>query len=104
MPSQPANAFFATMTDLTPYLTAGNDWITPCAEQMGWGALAAYYNRVFLRLLRMPKDSHLRVTDIVRPDNYELFLHCVCAAIRELEGMGEGTYYIEDRGRLILKR
>ena len=33
------------------------------------------------------------VTDIVRPDNYELFLHCACTAIRELEHMDEGTYY-----------
>ena len=92
------------MTDLTPYLTDSNDWITPCAEQMGWDALAAYYNRVFLRLLRMHKGSHLVVTDIVRPDNYKLFLHCVCTAIRELENIGEGSYYIEDRGKLILKR
>lgn len=92
------------MTDLTPYLTDSNDWIAPCAESMGWDSLAAYYNRVFLRLLQMPAGSHLVVTDIVRPDNYELFLHCACTAIRELEHMGEGTYYIEDRGKLILKR
>lgn len=97
-------AFFAHMTDLTPYLTNSNKWIAPCAEVMGWDALGTYYNRVFLRLLQMPRGGCLIVTDIVRPDNYELFMHCVCTAIHELEGMNEGNFYIEDRGNLILKR
>lgn len=92
------------MTNLTPYLTDSNDWITPFAERIGWDNLSAYYNRVFLRLMQIPRDGHLRVTDIVCPDNYRLFMHCACTAIRELEHMGLGTYYIEDRGQLILKR
>ena len=104
MPTQSVTASFAAMNDLTPYLTDSNDWIAPCAESMGWDALAAYYNRVFLRLLQMPKGGHLVVTKIVSPDNYKLFLHCVCTAIRELEHMGEDSYYIEDKGKLILKR
>lgn len=105
MPRLPATAYFAAMTDLTPYLTGSTDWIAPCAESMGWDALAAYYDRVFMLLLRMPEGSHLAVTDIVRPDNYELFLHCACLAIGELRRIEPwSTYDIEDRGKLILKR
>ena len=93
------------MTDLTPYLTGSTSWIAPCAESMGWDALTAYYDRVFLLLLRMPAGSHLVVTDVVRPDNYGLFLHCAILAIGELQHVDPwATYDIEDKGRLILKR
>lgn len=93
------------MLDLTPYLTCSTSWIAPCAERMGWDALAAYYDRVFLLLLQMPAGSHLAVTDVVRPDNYGLFLRCACLAIGELRHVDPwATYDIEDRGTLILKR
>ena len=93
------------MLDLTPYLTCSTSWIAPCAERMGWDALAAYYDRVFLLLLQMERGEELHVAREVRPANRPLFLRCACLAIGELRRIEPwSTYYIEDRGRLILKR
>ena len=77
------------------------------AAQIGWHELTDYYNQVFLYLMEMKTGSQFRVTDRVRPENYELFLHCACTAIRELEYMNMGVYYIEyieGYGTVILKR
>ena len=95
---------FAAMEDLTQYLAPNDGWIATAAAEMGWDALAAYYNRVFLRLMQMPPGGSLDVAASVRPANYRLFLHCACTAIRELERMGIGNFYIEQQGNLILKR
>ena len=103
MPCPAITDSFAAMTDLTIYLTEDDAWIVPYAGRMGWETLTAYYERVFLYLLEMPAGSQVRVTDIVHPDRYRLFLHCACTAIREIQGMGLGTVYIEEDATLILK-
>ena len=91
--------------DLTPYLSPDTSWIAPCAKRMGWDALTAYYDRVMLRLLLMERGEELHVTREVRPDNRPLFLRCACLAIGELQRIDPwSTYYIEDRGTLILKK
>lgn len=97
--------FAAMEEDLTPYLSPDTSWIAPYAERMGWDALAAYYDRVMLRLLRMEPGEELRVDGEVRPANRPLFLRCACLAIGELRRIDPwSTYDIEDRGKLILKR
>ena len=91
------------MTGLTAYLTEDDSWIKTWAEQIGWETLIEYYDRVFLLLLEMSPRTQIKVTDIVHPERYELFIRCACTAIRELFSIGYVSIYIEENATLILK-
>ncbi|MDO4164038.1 MAG: hypothetical protein Q4D56_06590 [Bacteroides sp.] len=89
--------------DLTPYIPADNRWIQPTAEAIGWEKLREYYNRVFLMLLSLPRGGTYSITDNVAPENYDLFIKCLCTAMHEMYSVDRtASYYLE--GTHILKR
>lgn len=89
------------MLDLTPHLPQDDLWMDDYAATMGWEELCRYYDRVFLRLMQMQPDEELHVAREVRPGNYDLFLKCACAAIRELHGLGMREWQVEQWGTVI---
>lgn len=91
------------MNDLASHLPQDDRWTDDYAARLGWDALAAYYDRVFLRLLRMPPGEELHVLREVSPGNYDLFLKCACTAIRELHALGLCSWHVEQRGTLITR-
>lgn len=91
------------MLDLTQHLPQDDLWMDDYAATMGWEALRGYYDRVFLRLMQMCPGEELHVAREVRPENYDLFLKCVCAALRELHSLDIYDWHIEQRGTVILR-
>lgn len=91
------------MLDLTQHLPQDDLWMDDYAATMGWEALRGYYNRVFLRLMQMCPGEELHVAREVRPENYDLFLKCACAALRELHSLDIYDWHIEQRGTVILR-
>ena len=91
------------MLDLTQHLPQDDLWMDEYAATMGWEALCGYYDRVFRRLLRMQPGEDLHVAREVRPENYDLFLKCTCAALRELHSLDIYDWHIEQRGTVILR-
>ena len=94
---------FAAMLDLTQHLPQDDLWMDDYAATMGWEALCGYYDRVFRRLLQMQPGEDLHVAREVRPENYDLFLKCACAALRELHSLDIYDWHIEQRGTVILR-
>ena len=91
------------MLDLTQHLPQDDLWMDDYAATMGWEALRGYYNRVFRRLMQMQPGEELHVAREVRPENYDLFLKCACAALRELHSLDIYDWHIEQRGTVILR-
>lgn len=91
------------MLDLTQHLPQDDLWMDDYAATMGWEALCGYYDRVFLRLMQMCPGEELHVAREVRPENYDLFLKCACAALRELHSLDIYDWHIEQRGTVILR-
>lgn len=91
------------MLDLTQHLPQDDLWMDDYAATMGWEALRGYYDRVFRRLLQMQPGEELHVAREVRPENYDLFLKCACAALRELHSLDIYDWHIEQRGTVILR-
>jgi hypothetical protein len=91
------------MLDLTQHLPQDDLWMDDYAATMGWEALRGYYDRVFLRLMQMCPGEELHVAREVRPENYDLFLKCACAALRELHSLDIYDWHIEQRGTVILR-
>lgn len=91
------------MLDLTQHLPQDDLWMDDYAATMGWEALRGYYDRVFLRLMQMCPGEELHVAREVRPENYDLFLKCACAALRELHSLEIYDWHIEQRGTVILR-
>lgn len=91
------------MLDLTQHLPQDDLWMDDYAATMGWEALCGYYDRVFLRLMQMCPGEELHVAREVRPENYDLFLKCACAALRELRSLEIYDWHIEQRGTVILR-
>lgn len=91
------------MLDLTQHLPQDDLWMDDYAATMSWEALRGYYDRVFRRLLQMQPGEELHVAREVRPENYDLFLKCACAALRELHSLDIYDWHIEQRGTVILR-
>ncbi len=91
------------MLDLTQHLPQDDLWMDDYAARLGWEALCAYYDRVFRRLVLMQPGEELHVAREVRPENYDLFLKCACAALRELHSLDIYDWHIEQRGTVILR-
>lgn len=91
------------MLDLTQHLPQDDLWMDDYAATMGWEALCGYYDRVFLRLMQMCPGEELHMAREVRPENYDLFLKCACAAMRELHSLDIYDWHIELRGTVILR-
>lgn len=91
------------MLDLTQHLPQDDLWMDDYAATMGWEALRGYYDRVFLRMMQMCPGEELHVAREVRPENYDLFLKCACAALRELQSLDIYDWHIEQRGTVILR-
>ena len=103
MPRPSGTDSFAAMLDLTQHLPQDDLWMDDYAATMGWEALRGYYDRVFLRLMQMCPGEELHVAREVRPENYDLFLKCACAALRELHSLDIYDWHIEQRGTVILR-
>lgn len=91
------------MNDLTSHLPQDDRWVLGYAASLGWEELCRYYDRVFLRLLRMQSGEEMHILREVSPGNYDLFLKCACTAIRELHALGLCSWHVEQRGTLILR-
>lgn len=91
------------MLDLTQHLPQDDHWMDDYAARLGWDTVCHYYNRVFVRLLMMQPGEELHVAEVVKPDNYDLFLKCACTAIRELNLLEPYAWSVEQRGTIILK-
>ncbi|MDR0939947.1 MAG: hypothetical protein LBN29_11480 [Mediterranea sp.] len=72
------------MVDLTPYAPSDYSWWPDYAERYGEKWLRDYCDRLFVRLLRMERRSCLKVIDMVRPENYDVFVKCLYRTYREL--------------------
>lgn len=90
--------------DLFKHIPDNNDWIQAYAQSMGWDKLTAYYDKVWLMLYEMQPGHTFRVLEEVKPDNYDLFIKCVVAALEEFRSYGIGNYHIEEQGTVILRR
>lgn len=90
------------MENLTQYIPATNrSWIQEMSERLGEDVLFEYYNRVFIRMFSMKHRESLYILQEVLPENYELFIKCVCTCMSELAGYGMNDYYLEDNATVV---
>lgn len=92
--------------DLTHHIPVDQAWIQEYARRIGWDALTAYYDRVFLMLLSLPAGAEFKILDKVNPEHYDLFIKCVVAAMPEVARATcfDKSYYIEQQATVILVR
>lgn len=86
-----------TTFDINSYLPATNQsWIAAYAESMGWESLTLYYNKLFVRLLKMKRGDKMDIVKDVNPNNYDLFVKCLVTCIQELCSLGVYDFDIEE--------
>ena len=76
------------------------------AEEFGWDALTAYYDRVFLLIWELQPGCQIIITDMVKPDNYEIFVKCASTAIDEINHLGcpyHTGYYFNETATVIFR-
>lgn len=72
------------MINLTKYIPKNKDWMKEAFNTMGEEKFGEYYNRIFLRLYDMKKGEWMNIVSEVKPDNYSIFINCLCAVIDEM--------------------
>lgn len=91
------------MEDLLQYIPNDNSWIQEMYDLLGEEKLVEYYDRVFLRMYNMNHRDCIYVLQEVAPENYNLFIKCVCTCISELISYGIYDYYIEENATVIYR-
>ena len=97
---------FANIMDLTKHIPVDQAWIQEYASLIGWYALTAYYDKVYLMLLSLPIGAEFKILDKVDPEHYDLFIKCVVAAMSDVAKATycDKSYYIEQQATVILVR
>lgn len=75
------------MDDLTKYKPHDNSWMKEEHERLG-DKLDKYYNAIFMRLYEMKNDEIMNIIREVRPENYSIFIKCLCSVILEMASYG----------------
>lgn len=91
------------MKNLTQYIPQDHSWIKDYQKKMGADELGKYYNRVFLKMYNMKEDERLNIINIVKEENFDVFMKCLCAAIDELATYGINFYLINSDTILVRK-
>lgn len=90
--------------DLRQYIPDTNRcWIKEMFNRLGEEVVCNYYNRLFLRMFHMKHGESLYILDEVAPENYELFIKCVCTCMSELASYGLNDYHLENDATVIYR-
>lgn len=92
------------MKDLSQYIPETNQcWIKAMSNRVGEEFLFKYYNSVFVRMFDMKHRESLYILKEVSPENYELFIKCVCTCMSELASYGMNDYHLEENATVIYR-
>lgn len=91
------------MADLRQYIPSDKRWIQEMSDLMGEEQLKEYYNRVFIRMCSMNHHGSIHVLQEVCPENYNLFIKCVCTCISEFQSYDIYEYCLEENATVIYR-
>ena len=92
------------MEDLRQYIPSDNrSWIQAMYDLLGEEKLIEYYDRVFIRMYSMKHCDYICILQEVAPENYNLFIKCVCACISELISYEIYDYHLEENATVIYR-
>lgn len=88
---------------LKEYIPEDKTWLSRTADEIGWGHLGEYYNRVFLLLYGMRHGTRFSIVDRVAPDNYALFMGCLICVMTELASYGIHDFTLEEEATIVYR-